>query len=77
MSNKVVCSNHGCRWCGDVDEALSAPDPFNEGCTLTACPDCCDQSLVAACDEPGCTSEVSRGTPTPAGYRNTCTKHAP
>lgn len=29
------------------------------------------------CDEPGCTKAISSGTPTPAGYRNTCHEHGP
>ena len=29
------------------------------------------------CDEPGCKEQVSCGTPTPTGYRNTCGKHRP
>lgn len=29
------------------------------------------------CDEPGCDRWVTRGTPTPNGYRSTCSDHAP
>ena len=29
------------------------------------------------CDEPNCTAAVTCGTPTPDGYRRTCSKHQP
>ena len=29
----------------------------------------------ARCDEPGCMSRVEMGTPTPTGYRSTCSTH--
>lgn len=29
------------------------------------------------CDEPGCKEEITCGTPTPTGYRRTCSTHAP
>ena len=33
-------------------------------------PECC-------CDEPGCKKQISCGTPSPDGYRNTCWGHKP
>ena len=32
---------------------------------------------LGLCDEPDCYSEISCGTPTENGYRNTCGKHHP
>lgn len=73
---KLLCSN--CyEFCDDESKALSAPDPFNPGDMLRACPKCREQSLVGACDEPGCRLEAFCGTPTAAGYRRTCSKHKP
>ena len=54
---------------------LSAPDPFNEGDMLYACPDCRDQSLVLACDEPNCNQQATCGFPILNGYRQTCSNH--
>ena len=74
---RLVCSEWRCRWCGPESDALRAPDPFNEGDTLIACPKCREQTLHTCCDEPGCTMEASCGTPTTDGYRWTCGKHQP
>lgn len=35
------------------------------------------KAIVGLCDEPGCYDEITCGTPTPDGYRSTCSKHAP
>ena len=35
------------------------------------------KAIARLCDEPGCYDEISCGTPTPDGYRSTCSKHAP
>ena len=32
---------------------------------------------AAICDEPGCLNDVVMGTPTPGGYRSTCSLHDP
>lgn len=74
---RLVCSEWRCRWSGPESEALRAPDPFNEGDTLVACPQCREQTLHTCCYEPKCTSEASCGTPTADGYRWTCGKHEP
>jgi hypothetical protein len=74
---QLVCEEWRCRWCGPESEALRAPDPFNEGDTLIACPKCREQTLHTCCDEPTCTMEATCGTPTPEGYRWTCGKHQP
>lgn len=75
--NKVTCSNISCDWHGDRNDALQAPDPFLVGNVLFACPRCCEQTVVTACDEPDCWEQDTIGTPTPTGYRRTCSKHEP
>lgn len=77
MTDKVVCSEYRCNWHGMDDEILRAPNPFEDGETLYACPKCKGVgSVVVACDEPGCWKEATCGTP--AGvYRRTCGKHRP
>jgi hypothetical protein len=74
---KLVCEDFRCGWVGLQSEALTAPDPFNEGCELIACPKCREQTLNAACDEEGCKDFGTMGTPTPEGYRWTCFEHRP
>lgn len=77
MSDKRVCGERHCDWRGTVGSVLTAPSPFSAD-TLQACPACKEvNSIRVACDEPGCWEEVSCGTPTPNGYRQTCGKHAP
>lgn len=74
-NTKFVCDRR-CGWHGVRSALLSAPDPFNEGESLSACPKCRDISdLEIACDEPGCWEPVSCGFPSPDGYRQTCGKH--
>jgi hypothetical protein len=76
--NKWRCKNWRCAWVGPTDQILTAPDPFNEGNTLTACPQCRDvDALVAACFAEGCTKPAGCGTPTPDGYRWSCGDHVP
>ena len=77
MSERYICDNRRCGWVGNAEEALTAPDPFNPGETLLACPKCRDQSLLLACDEPGCNRRASCGTPIVTGYRTTCGEHQP
>lgn len=78
MSDKVVCDERRCGWRGLESEMLSAPSPFDATDTIYACPQCKTiNSCFMACDEPGCWLGVCCGTPTPTGYRNTCSKHAP
>ena len=74
---KQTCPERCCGWHGRLREALSAPNPFEEGDVLYACPKCKGLDLRYACDEPGCWEAVSCGTPTPQGYRRTCDRHAP
>ena len=76
--DKVVCSEFRCAWHGLEDAILRAPNPFDEGETIYACPKCKEvNSVVVACDEPGCWKEATCGTSTPTTYRRTCGKHAP
>ena len=78
MNHKVVCTEGRCDWHGWDWEMLSAPDPFNDGDTISACPACREiNSVVVACDEPECWKEATCGMPTKAGYRQTCGKHRP
>jgi hypothetical protein len=73
---KLICEE--CGWLGQDSEMLKAPSPFDPEHTIVGCPRCREvETLVVACDEPGCSAKVTCGTPTPDGYRNTCGKHAP
>lgn len=75
---KVTCSERGCGWHGRVSDLLEAENPFVPGDTLHACPRCKEiGSCYGACDEPDCWQEAICGTPTPNGYRQTCSKHMP
>jgi hypothetical protein len=76
---KVCCQERRCDWHGYADEMLSAADPFNEGETLTACPECktVENNVHTACDEPDCWRAATSGTLTDNGYRNTCYDHSP
>lgn len=74
--DKWVCE--ACRRISLDGEYLTAPNPFDPTDTLTGCPSCkAVNSLVGACDEPGCEKESSMGTPTTEGYRRTCYDHRP
>lgn len=70
-----------CQECGvafAAAERLMAVNPFDAEEQIFGCPSCKSVDCFAAvCDEPGCTLEVSCGTPTPNGYRSTCSKHRP
>lgn len=76
-TGRFICSEWRCRWCGPENEAIRAPDPFNEGDTLIACPKCREQTLHTCCDDPECKMEATCGTPTQEGYRWTCGQHVP
>lgn len=78
MERKIVCNDWRCGWHGMESEMLTAPNPFVEGETISACPKCKDVNcLLYACDEHECWDEATCGTPTPDGYRSTCGKHRP
>jgi hypothetical protein len=77
MTTKLVCDNRRCDWHGTSDQVLRAPNPFEDG-EILGCPKCKDiRTLFAGCDEPGCTSIWTCGTPSPTGYRQTCGRHVP
>lgn len=73
---KVSCP---CGWRGLFSEMLKAKNPFDDRDEVYACPDCktLESTAITACDEPGCWSESTCGTPTKNGYRSTCRKHRP
>lgn len=74
-NEKVICE---CGWRGLAADMLRAPNPFDPSDELNGCPHCKQpETLLVACDEPGCWRETSCGTPTPDGYRRTCGQHRP
>ena len=76
MNNKRMCEE--CGWHGQSDELLTADHPFDPADTLFFCPQCKQvDSYLAACDTDGCWESVTCGTPTPEGYRQTCSRHKP
>ena len=78
MTTKQVCGMFGCEWHGSSDDVLKAPNPFDFGEVLWACPSCKGiNALYLACDEDGCWEMSACGTPTETGYRSTCGKHLP
>jgi hypothetical protein len=75
-NKKVLCDD--CYWHGLQNDLLIADHPFLFGRTVFGCPKCSEISdFPLACDEPGCWQEVTCGTPTPTGYRQTCYQHKP
>ena len=47
MNEKSLCANRRCNWRGTDKEVLRAPNPFEPGEEMFACPDCRDcESLV-------------------------------
>lgn len=76
MSRRIVCKE--CNWRGKIEDVLEARHPFIEDAKVSGCPSCKEvEPFRFACDEPGCWDEVCVGTPTPTGYRSTCSKHDP
>ena len=72
---KYACEN--CLWDGLVCDLLSAPNPFEAGEMLYACPNCQAMEVEAICDAVDCWRPVTCGTPTANGYRHTCLEHKP
>jgi hypothetical protein len=68
-----------CAECDHImQDYLKAPNPFNPKEDIYGCQRCFSvNSLLAICDEEGCDKEPSCGTPTPDGYRRTCSEHQP
>jgi hypothetical protein len=79
-TGKIRCTE--CGWEGNLANVgeVTDPDPLPDTIPQTwrVCPACrTPENFRSLCDEPGCVVEVSRGTPTANGYRNTCHFHAP
>jgi len=75
--SKVVCDERRCTWHGDEADLLKAPNPFEAGCTITACPECkAIEASVMACEMIGCWKASSCGLNTPDGYKRLCGVHA-
>lgn len=75
MSTRDICRE--CDWVGNWTDLLSAPDPFNEGCLIYACPKCrAVERIGPACEIDGCDKEATCGGPTPTGYLTTCYEHS-
>lgn len=73
---KIICKE--CGWGGTTDEVLVAENPFEKREKIHGCPKCKSiESFYSACDEPDCWKEITCGTPTESGYRQTCGKHKP
>ncbi len=72
-----------CRECSGVcvdGEYLTAPNPFDHGDTLTACPHCKEpNTLEGACQSKGCDKSCSSGSPNVGGFRYVwaCWDHSP
>lgn len=62
---KLKCSYWRCDWHGTDADVLRAPDPFNDGVELWACPKCKDQTIVCACIVHDCWQEGTCGGPNP------------
>lgn len=78
LKRKWICLNCG-RGCVD-GEYLTAPDPFDSGETITACPHCREvEALESGCQAEGGYQRSSSGNPDVGGHRYVwaCWKHAP
>jgi len=76
MNEKSLCANRRCNWRGTDKEVLRAPNPFEPGEEMFACPKCKDyESLVTPCDIEGCWNESTAGVNTSDGYRRLCGMH--
>ena len=77
--DKFCCNYWRCDWHGTQDQSLSAPDPFNSGDMIYACPECKDAGdpPVRACDEIDCWEKATCGTPVDdeRRYVHVCSKH--
>lgn len=75
---RMKCGEWKCSWVGNITEVLTAPNPFEPGEELYACPKCKSLNLERACDIEGCKKQASGGTPTSdGGYRFHCHDHHP
>lgn len=77
-NRKVICNGRKCNWKGLEKDILTVPNPFEPRDTINGCPSCKNvDTIIYACDEPGCWEAVACGTSTPQGYRSTCGEHQP
>ncbi len=77
-ARKIKCPERRCGWRGTEDLLLSAPNPFNRGEIISACPKCKTiDTNIYACAEPDCWADGVCGTPTLSGYKSTCGEHRP
>lgn len=75
-TEKVLCQE--CDWHGILADVQTAPNPFDMTEQIMGCPACHSvDSMRTVCDEPECRLPATCGTPTPDGYRQTCSKHIP
>jgi len=74
---KYICTE--CGYITDADNWLTADNPFSPGAwKILGCPNCSQiDTATGVCDEPDCSKPSTCGTPTPEGYRRTCSKHCP
>lgn len=78
MPRKIICDEIRCDWRGYVGEELIAVNPFDLDEDIRGCPQCKSiNTIVYACDEPGCWNRASGGEPYKDGYRWYCYKHNP
>lgn len=76
MKEKVICEE--CGWQGEGKDVLRAPNPFDPEEQMSGCPYCHSvESLVRACDGPGCWEPAAYATPVANDYRYTCFRHRP
>ena len=74
IKDKVLCQE--CGWFGHNEDVLAAENPFDKDEMVYGCPKCKSvDSVISACDAPGCWKKVTCGWPHPDGYRNTCSDH--
>src|SRR5258708_14806255 len=74
-NGKIRCT--GCGWTGTEALTDKVKDPRGHD-VWDVCPACrLPENFVSLCDEPGCQREITCGTPTPDGYRQTCHVHHP
>lgn len=71
-----------CGWHGQVEEVLTAANPFDPTYEISGCPRCKEpNTTILVCDEPDCWELITCGTPStdkdPNKYRHTCSKHIP
>lgn len=81
MTMKLAPHRWLCQECNVISfrsGLLRAPSPFDPDDVLTGCPSCRSIGpFDPICDVAKCRASTTCGTPTPTGYRFTCSKHRP